>query len=242
MQRWMSAHQRHRDRVADIYISMESHYLSGIAQCDAWLKAHKTGYAVPLKFRRHSASWYCHRAGLDDALIRLVESGVTYDPSCGPPDGHAIPAHALNDAREARQHWLELQPEKRDEALFTRYEVDAQKMQYTKQLLALREAEQQHWRQMRHALQLRERFEEACSKKRSEGTQGRDKQHTSLKGVVRGVVWLNRKPYAILQDEEQRMAASRRRVWRRVGNTVVWLQMLQSKAGLDIPFRTEVDA
>ena len=127
--------------MAEMYISMESHYLARIARCDAWLKAHKTGHAVPPKFRRHSASWYGHRAALDDALVRLVEAGVSYEPSCCLPGVQALPAHALHDAREARQHWLALQPEQRDEALFTRYEVDAQKMQFTKQLLALREAE-----------------------------------------------------------------------------------------------------
>ena len=224
-----------------MYISMESHYLARIARCDAWLKAHKTGHAVPPKFRRHSASWYGHRAALDDALVRLVEAGVSYEPSCCLPGVQALPAHALHDAREARQHWLALQPEQRDEALFTRYEVDAQKMQFTKQLLALREAEREHWRQMRRTLKLRERLQEAqCEKSWGQDTEAG--KHISLKGVVRGIVWLNRKPYAILQDEGQRQAASRRRSWRRIGNTIMWLQRLQSQAGLNIPFRTEAIA
>lgn len=141
MQRWMSVLQQNRDRVEEVYISMEEHYLSSITQCDAWLKAHKNGHAIPPKFRRHSASWYQHRAALDDELASLAEAGVTYDPSCGPPNARSLHTHALSDASEARLHWLALQPEQRDDALFTRYEVDGQRMQYTKQLLALREAE-----------------------------------------------------------------------------------------------------
>ena len=101
--------------------------------------------------------------------------------------------------------------------------------------------QREHWRQMRRALKLRERLQEAqCEKSWGQDTEAG--KHISLKGVVRGIVWLNRKPYAILQDEGQRQAASRRRSWRRIGNSIIWLQRLQSHAGLNIPFRTEAIA
>lgn len=221
---------------------MHEYFADIIAHCDAWLEAYKNGHAVPPNPRQHSASWCQHRTDLDDALARLAEAGVTYDPSCGPQDTRSVPIlHALSEANEARFHWLALQPEQRDEALFARYEVDGQKMHYTKHLLALREAEDQHQQEVRRAVALK--MQKPCANEQEGPLKGdtRPGAPKSLRGVVRALVWLNRRLYAVLRNEEQQKAAWRRGMWRKVGHTVIWLQKLHSQAGLHIPIRAEID-
>ncbi|KZT69752.1 hypothetical protein DAEQUDRAFT_726059 [Daedalea quercina L-15889] len=207
---YMAAHRVKNDRTVALYLRMEEHYTAAIAHCDSWLRVHRKEHGVPTKLDRHSSSWRQHRADLDDALARLRDAGVTtYDPSRGPPLPGSLAPNSMSDARQARLHWLALQPEQRDEAAFTRYEVDSRKAAYTKQLLVLKKAEELHWQAMR--LLLRARVKAA----RRRGLRN-----------LRCVVCLNRTPYAVFQDREreQKDSMRRRRTWRRVGKTVIWLQ------------------
>jgi len=209
---YMAAHRLRDDRTVALYRDMEDHYTSAIAACDSWLTAHTNQGGSPVNFRPHSSAWKRQR-WLDGALARLRDAGITYDPSSGEPRSGSLPAGAMRDAHDARLHWLELQPERRTVMYFAKYEVSGRKKELTDQLLALKKAEGLHRREMRRLFT--ERVKAA--------------QHRGLRNL-RCVVWFNRIPYAVLHEEEQNRSWKRRRAWRRVGKTVMWLQRAKGQA------------
>ncbi|KAH9930590.1 uncharacterized protein B0H18DRAFT_992374 [Fomitopsis serialis] len=221
---YMTAHRLKNDRTVALYRDMEDHYTSAIAACDSWLTAHANQSGSTVKFRPHSSAWKRQRS-LDGALARLRDAGITYDPSSGEPRLGSLSAGAMSDAHDARLHWLELQPERRTVMYFDKYEVSGRKKTLTDQLLALKKAEGLHRREMRRLFA--ERVQAA--------------QHRGLRNL-RCVVWFNRIPYAVLHDKEQNGSRKRRRAWRRVGKTVMWLQRGRGQVDQGSPPHSAIDA
>ncbi|TFY51654.1 hypothetical protein EVJ58_g10453 [Rhodofomes roseus] len=226
MKAYMKAHRIRHDRTVAVFHRMEDHYTSAIAAYDSLITAHANEGGPPIKFRKHSPGWK-RQCLLEKTLERLRDAGVTYDPSRGDPRPGSLPPATMSDAREARLHWLELQPERRTEMYFTKYQMSWEKKILTGQLLALKKAEELSWRGMRCL------FRNRVSAAQRRGL-----------ATLRCVVWLNRMPYVVAQKQQRSGSVKRRRAWRRVGKMIIWLQNATANAetGAETEAQTSYDS